>query len=43
VDDALCERDAITLRLFNQMGIDEIVRGDKEDDGASQSVVEGTR
>ena len=39
VDDALCERDAITLRLFNQTGIKEIVRADKEDDSASQPVV----
>ena len=30
VDDALCERDAITLPLFNQTGIKEIVRATKK-------------
>jgi hypothetical protein len=38
VDDALRERDAITLSLINQPGTKEIVRADK-DDSESQPVV----
>jgi hypothetical protein len=35
-----CAGDVATLRLFTQKSIKEIVRADKEDDSASQSVVE---